>query len=275
MVLSLIRIRSEYYFIIFAGIGVAYAINKYKNLFYLVIACVLLFFVQYVSAWSSDLAAQRSSLAFSNADYLMGEWMKINLPKVDTTDNVTPEYGVLADWPLGYLYTYISKQPLFAEPNFCNYIEPSRFLIMGNEEEAYNYMKANKLRYVITKPMDINKYYYYLTQLQVEKQMMAVNGTVDGVQKLFINQKYFQSMGARLFNYNGEAVMPTKVYTISADKKLSEFATYQEALGTGATDFFSVDTNSSPVPLGALEHFKLIRTENDSKGGVKLFEVVD
>jgi asparagine N-glycosylation enzyme membrane subunit Stt3 len=275
MVLSLIRIRSEYYFLIFAGIGVAYAINRFKKLFFLVIACVILFFIQYVSAWSSDLAAQRSSLAFTNSDYKMGEWMRENLPRVTDTDNVVPEYGVLADWTLGYLYTYISKSAMFAEPNFCHYIDPTRVFIMSNETEAYSFMKANNLKYILVKPMDINKFYYNLTQLKVEKQMMAVSGTVDGEQKLFVNQKYFQSMGARLYNFNGDAVVPTQVYTITADKQLLEFSNYEEAKAAGALDFFSLDTNSSPVPLDALKHFKLIHSESDSRGGVKLFEVID
>jgi len=274
-ILSLIRIRSEYYFLIFAGIGVSYAINKHKNLFYLIIACVVLFFFQYVSAWTSDLSAQRSSLAFTNSDYKMGEWMKTNLPAVTDTDNVTPEYGVLADWPLGYLYTYISKKPLYAEPNFCHYIDPARFFIMNNETDAYAFMKENKLRYVIVKPMDINKYYYNLTQLQVEKRMVAVKGTVEGTEKLFINQSYFNSMGARLYNFNGEEVVPTKVYTISLNKELSEFATFEEANATMVSDFFSIDTYSSPVPLEALKHFKLIHTEGSPTTGVKLFQVID
>jgi hypothetical protein len=274
-VLSLIRIRSEYYFLIFAGIGVSYAISKHKNLFYLIIACVVLFFFQYVSAWTSDLSAQRSSLAFTNSDYKMGEWMKTNLPSITDTDNVTPEYGVLADWPLGYLYTYISKKPLFAEPNFCHYLNPAMFSIMNNEDEAYIFMKNNTLKYVIVKPMDVNKFYYNLTQMKVEKQLMAVKGTIEGVEKLFINQSYFQSMGARLYNFNGGAVIPTKVYTISLNKELSEFGTFEEASATKVTDFFSIDTNSSPVPLEALKHFKLIHTEGSPTTGVKLFQVID
>ena len=123
--------------------------------------------------------------------------------------------------------------------------------------------------------MDINKYYYNLTQLNVQKQMMAVNGTVDGVNKLFINQIYFQSMGTRLYNFNGQAVTPTEVYTISADKQLSVFTNFAEASATGTSNFFSLDTNSSPVPLNALIHFKLIHSEEDTKGGAKLFEVID
>ena len=274
-VLSFIRIRSEYYFLIFAGIGVAYAISNHKKLFYVIIACVILFFIQYISAWSSDLAAQRSSLAFTSADYKMGEWMKINLPAVTDNNDITPEYGILADWPLGYLYSYVAKRPMFAEPNFCHYIDPARVFIMTSEDEAYSFMKANSLKYILVKPMDINKYYYNLTQLKVEKQMMAVNGTVDGVEKLFINQTYFQSMGARLYNFNGQAVIPTEVYTISADKQLSVFTTFAQASATGTSNFFSVDTNSPPVPLDALVHFKLIHSEIDTKGGAKLFEVID
>ena len=82
-------------------------------------------------------------------------------------------------------------------------------------------------------------------------------------------------MGARLYNFNGGAVIPTKVFTISLTKELSEFATFEEASATGVTDFFSIDTNSSPVPLEALKHFKLIHTEGSPTTGVKLFQVID
>lgn len=273
-VLSFIRIRTEYYFIIFAGFGVAYAINKYKKLVYVILACVILFFIQYVSAWSSDLAAQRSSLAFSNSDYKMGAWMKANLPENKFTDNVA-DYGVLADWPLGYLYTYVSNKPLLAEPNFCHYLDPVKFYTMSNEQDAYKYMKANKLKYVIVKPIDLNKYYNYLTQLGVQKQMVAVQGTVDGVQKLFVNQSYFQSMGVRLYNFEAKAYTPTKIFTINTNKQLSEFTSFDLAKAEGGTNYFSMDTNSSPVPLEALKHFKLVHSEVDTTGGVKLFEVID
>jgi hypothetical protein len=123
--------------------------------------------------------------------------------------------------------------------------------------------------------MDVNKYYYNLTQLKLENQLVAMNGTVNGANQLFVNQNYFQSMGTRLYNFNGEAFTPTKVYTIPDNKTLSEFPTFADAKASGAKDFFSIDTNSSPVPLEVLKHFRQIHSESDTRGGVKLFEVVD
>jgi hypothetical protein len=110
--------------------------------------------------------------------------------------------------------------------------------------------------------------------LDIGQQMMAVQGTVDNEKKIFINQKYFSSMFARLYNFDGEAYTPAKVYTITANKELLEFDTYESAKATGAFDFFSTDLYKSPVPLAKLNHFKLIHSEQDSKGGVKLFEIV-
>jgi hypothetical protein len=105
--------------------------------------------------------------------------------------------------------------------------------------------------------------------------MMAVQGTVDGETKLFVNQNYFTTMSARLYNFNAEAFVPTKINTITSKKELIEYSTYDEAKASGAIDFFSVDLYKSPVPLEKLQHFKLIHNEQDSRGGVKLFEVVD
>jgi len=273
--LTLIRIRSEYYYLMFSSLGVAYIIRRFPKMFYVITAAVILFFMQYVSAWSSDLRNQNSSLAFTNADYKMANWMKVNLPSVTISDNNQANYGILADWSLGYLYTYIADKPMYAEPNFCNYIEPSRLFLWGDESVAYQYMKKNNLKYILLKPLDLNRFYYYLTQWGMTDRMMAVSATVDGEKKTFINQNYYGIMAVKLYNFNGLAYVPTQVYTITADKKLLDFPSYESALETGAFDFFSLDVYKSPIPIPPLQHFKLIHNEQDSKGGVKLFEVVD
>ena len=274
-ILTLIRIRSEYYYLIFSSIGIAFVIQKYPKTFYIVAASVILFFLQYASAWSSDLQNQNSSLAFTNADYKMAAWMKDNLPKDVVSDNNQANYGIMADWPLGYLYTYVADKSMFAEPNFCNYIEPARFLMLQDLDSPYLYMKDRGLKYVLVKPVDLNKYYYFLTQLDTPKKMQAVQGTIDGEKKIFVGQNYFTTMSSRLYNFNGEAYTPTLINTITANKELNEYKTYEEAKASGAVDFFSTDLYKSPVPLEKLQHFKLIHDEQDSKGGVKLFEVVD
>jgi asparagine N-glycosylation enzyme membrane subunit Stt3 len=279
--LSIMRIRTEYYFVIFAGIGVAYLIENTRQMFWIVSGLAASFLLLYSSAWSQDLANQNSSLAFSNADYTMAVWMKQNLPDTGValsgsyTDNVQPAYGILADWQLGYLYTYIGNKPFYAEPNFCHYLDPVKFFMMTDEAEAWSYLKANNLRYVLIKPVTLSKYYYYLTQLDQTDQFGSATGTVNNQQETFTDQKYYQRIFAKLFNFNAQGYVPDQIYTINSQKQLSTFTNFSDALKTGAGTYYSTDLNKSPIPVEPSKYFKLVHTESDNQGGVKLFEIVD
>lgn len=281
-ILSIMRIRTEYYFVISAAIGVAFLATETKKFAYIALALSGIFLLLYGSAWMQDLNNNVSSLAFSSADYQMAEWMRTNLPDAGVAlagnyaSGDQANYGVLADWQLGYLYTFIAKKPLLAEPNFCNFNIPTQFLMQTDEQQAYMMLKSRGIKYVLAKKIDLNKYYYYLTQTNQADQFAAVSGTVSGTKYTFIDQSFFERIGIRLFNFNGEAYTPTNVYAIDkTTKSLNQFDSFDKAVAAGAGSYYSTDYNQSPVPLGALQHFKLVQSFNDSTGGVKLFEVVD
>lgn len=280
-VLSLMRIRTEYYFIIFAGIGAAFLVTETKKFAYILLASSLIFLIVYSSAWWSDLSNNYSSLAFTSSDYKMAAWMKENLPDTGVAfagnyaDGNKADYGVLNDWQLGYLYSYIANKPLLAHPNFCNYNLPVDFFLMTDEEEAYQYAKGLGVKYVLVKDMDLNKYFYYLSQLNRQEEYGMVSGNVNGAKYIFINPKYYQRMANRLFIFDGEAYTPDSIYTINKDNVLSEFTSYEEAAAGSPDAYYSIDAAKSPVPLEALKHFKLIQSFTDVNGGVKLFEIID
>jgi hypothetical protein len=269
--LSLHRIRTEYYYVIFASISLAYLAIKYPRSLYLTAALVICFAISYSYTWSQDLQAQKSSLAFTNADYEMAAWMKTSLPAVSEQD---PEYGILADWQLGYLYTYLADKPLLAEPNFCNYDVPTRFFMMQDEQAAYNLVKELGIKYVLVKYMDYNKYYYYLNQLGASEEFGLTKAKLPEGEKILYDQGYYQRMFVRLYNFNGLGYDPSVVYTLNDKQDVTSYANFNDAVKSGAGSYYSADLNASSVPLKALEHFRLVKISYDNYGGVKLFEVL-
>lgn len=278
---SLQRIRTEYYFVLAAAYGVAYLVTETKKFAYIILALVLFFFYTYATAWYGDLQNNVSSLAFTSSDYKMAAWMKENLPDSGIksagvyTLEEKPNYGVMNDWQIGYLYSYLANKPMVAEPNFCNANVTVDFLLQTDENVAYAMAKAQGVKYVLVKSMDVNKYFYYLAQLGRQGEFASVYGTVDKTKYLFIDPLFYQRLGTRMYNFNGDAYTPSSLFTISADKQLKEFTSYETASATNPKTYYSIETSKSPIPLEKLQHFKLIQSFTDDNGGVKLFEVVD
>ncbi len=271
--LSFHRIRSEYYFVVFSAISTAYLVFTNPNLFKYLVVVIIGFLITFNISWISDLQNQQSSLAFTNADYKMATWMKTNIPEQDVQS--TNRVGVLADWQLGYLYTYLAGQPILAEPNFCNSIKPIEFFLLQDEEKAYNYAKDKNIKYIITKELDYSKYYYYLSQVGKDSEFGITKASYSDKSGIFYDQEFYQRMFSRLYTFNGLATQSGKVFTIDKNSKATMYPSFEEARKTspGAT-YYSVDPKSSSVPLNDLKHFKLLHIEADSYGGVKLFEVI-
>lgn len=280
-ILSLMRIRTEYYFIIFSAIGAAFLVTETKKFAKMLLFFVLIFVVVYSFAWVSDLRNNVSSLAFTSSDYKMANWMKENLPDSGVplagnySEGQKAEYGVLNDWQLGYLYSYIANKPLLSHPNFCNSTLPIDFFLMTDENEAYQYAKSLGIKYVLVKEMDLNKYFYYLAQLDRQSEYGMVTGTLDKVKYVFINPLYYQRMVTRMYTFDGLAYEPKSIITIDESKTLNEFFSYEEAAATNPNAYYSIEPEMSPLPLEELKHFKLIQSFTDENGGVKLFEVID
>ena len=94
---------------------------------------------------------------------------------------------------------------------------------------------------------------------------------------------YYHSLSIRLYNFDGKAVTPEKTLVISYQKKISqegvpykeitgveEFASYEEAkayISTQESANYQIVSDNpfvSPVPLAALEDYKLIHSSDDA-----------
>ncbi len=272
--LSFHRIRSEYYFVVLSAISLAYLTLTNPKLFKYFIILIIGFALTFYISWVGDLKNQQSSLAFTSADYKMANWMKENLPAQNLDD--PSRVGVLADWQLGYLYTYIASQPLLAEPNFCNNLKPIEFFLMQDEEKAFQYAKDNRIKYIVTKELDYSKYYYYLSQTGASDDFGIVKAQYFGKESIYYDQEYYQRMFSRLYNFNGLSSSADAVYTIDKSGQATKFNSFEEARKTSpGSTYYSNDNKKSSVPLNDLKHFKLVHIEADLSGGVKLFEVLD
>lgn len=272
--LSFHRIRSEYYFVVLSAISLAYLTLTNPKLFKYIIILIIGFALTFYISWVGDLKNQQSSLAFTSADYKMANWMKENLPAQNLDD--PSRVGVLADWQLGYLYTYIASQPLLAEPNFCNNLKPIEFFLMQDEEKAFQYAKDNRIKYIVTKELDYSKYYYYLSQTGASDDFGIVKAQYFGKESIYYDQEYYQRMFSRLYNFNGLSSSADAVYTIDKSGQATKFNSFEEARKTSpGSTYYSNDNKKSSVPLNDLKHFKLVHIEADLSGGVKLFEVLD
>jgi len=272
--LSFHRIRSEYYFVVLSAISLSYLTLTNPKLFKYFIILIIGFALTFYISWVGDLKNQQSSLAFTSADYKMANWMKENLPAQNLDD--PSRVGVLADWQLGYLYTYIASQPLLAEPNFCNNLKPIEFFLMQDEEKAFQYAKDNRIKYIITKELDYSKYYYYLSQTGASDDFGIVKAQYFGKESIYYDQEYYQRMFSRLYNFNGLGSLANDVYTIDKSGQATKYSSFEEARKSSpGSTYYSNDNKKSSVPLNDLKHFKLVHVEADLSGGVKLFEVLD
>jgi asparagine N-glycosylation enzyme membrane subunit Stt3 len=265
--LALMRIRSEYYYVLFSALGLAYLVIKHPSSFSYILILLAGFLLTYIAAWTQDLQAQRSSLAFSNADYDMAIWMRENLPEAKE------RYGIMADWQLGYLYTYLADKPILAEPNFCNYLKPTEFFLLKDEAQARDMLNSLGIKYVLVKKIDLNKYYYFLSQTNAKDQFKVAQAELEGTKVVLYDQSYYQRMFVRMYNFNGQAASPSKVYTI-VGRDVNEYPSFEEAVKSGSGNYYSKDENTPSIPLEKLQYFELIHTTVDASGGVKLFKLL-
>ncbi len=221
-------------------------------------------------------------------------------------------YGVLAWWDYGYWITRIAHRIPNANPSqdpravtsvarfFTSQNETaanaiaqelgSRYVIIDDETAYVDPRTASGKFWAITlwaqrQPTEFFDVYYQLQQDQL----------VGGI--LFYPE-YYQSLATRLYTFDGKAVTPTSTPVISYEQRISPagtpykqltsarpFATYEEAeayvLSQNSTAYRIVGTSPlvSPVPLEALQSYKLIYSSDNSTivpgmPAIKIFEPV-
>jgi dolichyl-diphosphooligosaccharide--protein glycosyltransferase len=216
-------------------------------------------------------------------------------------------YGVMAWWDYGHWITRISRRLPNATPALWGSCAP--FFSAEDEAAANRLMDELGLKYVIVDyaiAMPVGKFHAVATLSGSNKENFydVYYQPQDGRLKpvILFYPEYYRSMVVRLYNFDGKRVVPRSTMVISYEERLSRegqpykeitsaksFPSYEQAEDyissqkSGNYRIVGSDPFVSPVPLQALEHYKLVYSSKGSKmmpsGGliseVKIFEYVE
>ncbi|MFC2014585.1 STT3 domain-containing protein [Chloroflexota bacterium] len=269
-----------------------------------------------------------SSARFAPSDAWVSSlnWLKDNTPEpFDNPDAyyelhqipplgekyVYPEsaYGVLAWWDYGYWLSRVAHRIPVANPsqNADAITRVASFFTAQDEDSVDEIREELDLSYVVIDHETILSKFWaiatwsgaapseYLESYLARQQDQSIR------QIVLYSPKYYKSLAARLFNFDGKAVTPEKTPVISyqemPDEKgniiksltsAQQFDSYEEAVtfisNQESGNFEIVGTNPlvSPVPLEAVEHYRLVHssentinlTGSDAIPSIKIFEYV-
>jgi asparagine N-glycosylation enzyme membrane subunit Stt3 len=184
-ILTFAKIRTEYLYLIFMAIGTGYFAARYPKITFLIIGFSILCFY---NIFRYDI---KMSSYFKVQDYLAAEALR-NLPSSTALPaeikNVyeTPAYGVLADWEMGYLFSYVSGKAMVATPNLCNISAYAKILGQKNPELAKEILQKNKYKYLVIRKGDAGAYVRLLNELRKEVAnniILSYNNNLDTAYK--------------------------------------------------------------------------------------------
>ena len=205
-------------------------------------------------------------------------------------------YGVMAWWDYGYWITRIAHRLPNANPSQSRVATPkvARFFTSPDENTANEIVKEmDSLYIIIDYPAATGKFWAIATWAEREQTEFSDVYWLPQEGKLtqvwLFHPEYYRSMSARLYNFDGKAVTPDNPMVISYQEKgngegetfkqitsAKPFPSYEAATtyvsSQKSANYKIVGTNPfvSPVPLEALEHYKLIHS---SEGGIMSPEV--
>lgn len=199
-------------------------------------------------------------------------------------------YGVMAWWDFGYWITRIAHRIPNANPSQSPVALPkvASFFTSQDEGSANKIAQELKSKYiVIDYQTDMGMFYAMATWAGKEQSeffdgyYVPQQNQLQRVQLFY--PAYYRSLVSRLYNFDGKAVTPVSTVVISyqdtADPQGSpyklitgaqRFISYAEAtayiVSQNSTNYKIVGTNPlvSPVPLEALEHYKLVYSSTNS-----------
>jgi len=211
-------------------------------------------------------------------------------------------YGIMSWWDYGHWITRVGRRIPLACP-FQTLAAPivGKFLTSQNETSANQIMDELGGKYVMSDySMPIYKFYAMLAWADksesdfYEIYHVPVEGGVLQPLRVFY-PSYYNSTVVRLYNFDGQAVVPSENATIVLSyremvdrqnrsyKEITSwkpFSTYEEArdfIASHATENYRIvglDPFNSPVPLEKLEHYQLVYSSG-SQTPVKVFEYTE
>jgi dolichyl-diphosphooligosaccharide--protein glycosyltransferase len=258
-------------------------------------------------AWYASLAWVKENTPdpFGNPDY----YYELYEPPAPGESYKYPEsaYGIMAWWDYGHWITQISHRIPISNPFQQGASQAARFFTAQDETSANKIMDNLGARYVVIDSAtattkfgaivtwavrETNEFYeiYYLPE---KGELMS--GTL-------FYPEYYRSLSTRLYNFDGKAVTPENTGVISYEERVSregvpykqitsgkQFDSYEEAeaylLSQESANYKIVSDSPfiSPVPLDALEHYRLIHgsdirvilPDGGTVSAVKIFEYAE
>ena len=217
-------------------------------------------------------------------------------------------YGVMAWWDYGYWITRIAHRIPNANPGQDPRAVTSvaSFFLSRDEDSGNEIMQELDSSYIIIDHQTATgKFWAIATWLEKEPaEFFDIYHKLQGdkgIPVLYFYPEYYRSLVVRLYNFDGKAATPENPVVISYQEKVSregitfkqimseeEFDSYEEAeaylLSQESDNYRLVGTDPliSPVPLEALEHYKLIHSSEQSRDlsgagavpEVKVFEYI-
>ena len=221
-------------------------------------------------------------------------------------DYPEPAYGVMAWWDYGHWITRVARRLPNHGPGGNWSVSVARCFTAQAEAPASAIFDKLDSRYVVIDyDTATGKFHAMATFAGMSPDefrgiyFMEEDGKLLPI--IFYYPEYFRSLSTRLYNFDGRAVVPDSTMVISYQDAVDRagtayrrvtsarsFATYQEAEAylsdrdSGEYRIVSPDPMVSPVPLEAMEHYRLVyrseelteHLERDLMPTVKIFEYV-
>ncbi|MFP3898657.1 MAG: oligosaccharyl transferase, archaeosortase A system-associated [Dehalococcoidia bacterium] len=205
-------------------------------------------------------------------------------------------YGVMSWWDYGYFITQIGHRLPNANPTQSGAPRAGRYFTSLNETSASEQLDELGTRYVVIDyTMPTGKFYAMVEWAGLNRSdyfdvyyQRTEDGNLSPI--TLYHEHYYRSMVARLYNFDGQAVVPEESIVISYQGKTAPggvpykeitsaqfFDTYEEAAAYLADQtgdnyiIVSPDPFKSPVPLEALQSYQLIY-QTEGTRPVKVFE---
>jgi oligosaccharyl transferase (archaeosortase A-associated) len=271
------------------------------------------FFLIFFPSISPAIDAAKSVPAFApgNNWYRALNWMKDNTPDPlgdpqayyryysDPVPYPASAYGVASWWDFGYWIIRIAHRLPVSDPGGGAREQVARLFTSQNESAANQIVDQLQVRYLVIDDSTINTKFRGVTtyaglDLSQFGETYYVNksGTLSPV--MLYSPEYYQCVAVRLYLFDGKKVTPAKTLVISYQDKVtrdgiaykevsntSSFTNYDEAKAyigqqkTGKYKIVSDTITNSPVPLEALQHYKVVYTAGETDSStVKVFEYI-
>jgi len=205
--------------------------------------------------------------------------------------SLVPDYSVTAWWDYGYWITRTAHRVPNANPGQnAEMINRVASLLLATDDNYHGQVSVLKSKYVVLDQATAYNKFYAIVSWNGEDSSKyfdyyrVLDGGVYKTVMLFYPE-YYETLVSRLYNFDGEAIVPGRVVVIlytdnNIITEAMQFTDYQKAVEYVAskpnTRIVSANPAINPVPLGKMD-YKLVYSSREQVNGVpevKIFEYV-